>query len=251
MTEITRDADLPTEIIDPQDEQKLVEEKVPEAIQKRINKEVRKTKDAQRAADDARAEAAALRLQIEQSRGTQAQERRQGQPDPNNYPAGKYDADYLEALTDWKVNDLFEKQQKAVIMQQNKSKHSLTEKEVAKKYGDFEDAKDAFRDHNLSSVAVFNEILDDTDNRAEIEYYLGKNPKELDKLSDMTASQAMRYIGRIESIIESKSLAATKKTAPNAPDPITPLSGTRSSAVNKDPADMTMDEYAAWRKQKK
>lgn len=237
-------------------EPKPEEEKVPKGAQRRIDQVTREKHEARRELERERAERAALAIELERLKSNQpAPEVKtlpNGAPDPNKYAAGRYDPDYLEAVTDYKVQQVIQ-QQHAQQSAGEKQRYIVSkENEARESYPDFDDAASAFLSHPLARVQEFRDILIDTENPAELSYYLGKNPDELEKISSMTASQATRYIGKLEARLEATPLEKPKKAATSAPAPITPLGSARSSTVaTKDPAKMTMDEYAAYRKAQK
>jgi hypothetical protein len=90
----------------------------------------------------------------------------------------------------------------------------------------------------------------------DIVYELAKNPAEAARIAGLPAAQMYMALGAMEA-----RAAATATTAPaatsapaapaaritNAPPPATPA-GAGASAPNTDPANMSMDEYKAWRK---
>jgi len=174
-----------------------------------------------------------------------------GAPDPDKYPAGRYDPDYLEARQDWQIEQRFKAQDAAKQGQQKQQAASQLETETAKLYPDFASAKNEFNAHDLATVPAFMELVNDSENPAELIYFLGKNPDEIDKIGEMTPAQANRYIGRLEARLTEQTTATDKKVSA-APKPITPLGSSRgASSANKDPNDMTMDEFAAWTKANK
>ena len=220
------------------------EPKVPKGAQKRIDELTRQKHDERRRADK-------LANELEELRAAQEQQSQKvtstGAPDPGQYAAGRYDPDYLEALTDYKVEQRLAKAEQA---QQAKAKTATIaelEAKTAQAYTDYTDAKTEFLDHPLAKVDAFIEIIRDSDNPPELIYFLGKNPDELEKLGDMSPAQATRYIGKLEARMTTEQPAATKKVT-SAPKPIDPLGSGKSTATTKDPEKMTMEEYAAYRK---
>lgn len=257
MSEEVIDAVLP-EIIDPEeinnpDPQPEPEEKVPKGVQKRIDEVTRQKHEAQRKYDQAQADAAALRREIEQLKSNQpkpeAKTLPNGAPDPDKYPAGRYDPDYLEALTDYKVELRFQGQQKLTEAEKQQQRVAVLEEKARESYPDYADATQKLFTHPLTKVEAFRDIVMDAENPAELSYFLGKNPDELDKISQMTPTQAIRYVGRLEAKIAATPSQETEiKPVSSAPKPIAPLVSAKSTAVTKDPAKMTMAEYAEYRR---
>lgn len=226
-------------------------EKVPKGVQKRIDEitrekyeERRERQAAQERADRLERELAALRQAAEAPKQAIKPE---GAPNPDDYDAGRYDPEYLEALTDWKVKQLFDNQQKQLKIAEQQRNVITLQEEARKAHDDYDQAEQSFLSHPLVRVDVFKELLLDADNPAELAYYLGKNQEELDKIGEMSKEKAARYMGRLEEKIQT-SLVQSKKAVTNAPKPISPLSGAKGATTHKDPNDMTMDEFVAWSK---
>jgi len=80
------------------------------------------------------------------------------------------------------------------------------------------------------------------DNGPEVLYHLGNNPEEAARIAKLAPRQQDIALGRI-----SERLAQpTRPQVTRAPKPITPV-GNRNPAGEKDPNDMTTEEYAAYR----
>lgn len=86
------------------------------------------------------------------------------------------------------------------------------------------------------------EVIKESELGPELAYHFGKNPAEAAKLAALPERQLAREIGRLEA-----RFSAPKAPAKQPPEPVQPVSGIRAGG-SKDPAAMTMAEYAAWRK---
>ncbi len=86
------------------------------------------------------------------------------------------------------------------------------------------------------------EIVMQSEDAADVAYYLGQNRELSLSLSRMSPLEAAREIGRIEA----KLSLPPPKTKTSAPDPISPVRG--PAAAGKDPSAMNQAEYNAWRK---
>jgi hypothetical protein len=124
------------------------------------------------------------------------------------------------------------------------------EAEVAKTHTDHAQATQELLQHPIVNVPQFRDILADADNPAELAYYLGKNPEELDVISNLTPTQAIRYMGKLEAKI-SNTTAEPAKAVTAAPKPIAPLGSAKSTGANKSPENMTQTEYVKWRESQK
>lgn len=178
-------------------------------------------------------------------------------PRPKEEDFEKYDQ-FIDALTDWKVDQKLEAQSKEVQEKEIDGRTAEAEKEFKGKldegrerYSDFEEVA---MDVNVPITQGMVQILHETENPADIAYYLGKNRKECRTIANMTPFQAAKVIGKIEAEIkielEKKPPVILKpeKKVTSAPTPIKTI-GSRE-VVTKDPEKMTQPEYEAWRRGK-
>ena len=158
--------------------------------------------------------------------------------------------DYVEALTDYKVEakrkewDQSEAQKKESTTHQQRMQ-TLQEKINAgyDRYSDFEDVALA---ETVPITAMVMEALAETDNPADIAYYLGKNQPKAVAISRMTPIAAARAIAQIEASLSGTTPPpAQNKKITGAPPPIKPVGS--SNTVTKDPEKMTQAEYNAYR----
>lgn len=91
------------------------------------------------------------------------------------------------------------------------------------------------------ATAVGDAVLDSEDPAALLNY-LGKNPDVAAELKGLSPAALGRRIGRIEAQINAK---PQPKPVSKAPDPVKPIGATRGTSS---PAEMSMEEYVAWRK---
>ena len=215
------------------------QEKYSKRVQKRIDKLEWEKNEEKR-------QRYALEQELESLRSAKPQKQSNfSSPNPDDFAAGRYDPDYLEALTDYKAQQAIDNFKKSVSIDENKKRVAELQHNAKQQYTDYDDVTEEFLSHPLSNVAEFNELLMDADNPIELAYFLGKNPDELDKIADMTPAQAARYIGRLEAQIEQKpkSLEQDKKPASNAPKPVSPVGSAKPSIANKDIYKMSANEY--------
>lgn len=86
------------------------------------------------------------------------------------------------------------------------------------------------------------DLIAESDKGAEIAYWLGKNPHEATRINHLPPHMQGAEIARIEARL---STVSTRKTS-NAPTPPPVLNG-QTAPGTKDPASMSMAEYAKWR----
>ena len=216
------------------------QEKYSKRVQKRIDKEIYEKNELKR-----RIEALESQLNAPQTVKTLPN----GAPDPEQYLAGRYDPDYLEALTDFKVTQALDNQRKQSNVAKRDAVVQKLVNEAIEAHPDFAEVTEEFTAHPLAQIKEFTDLVLDSDNPVELAYYLGKNPQELNKLAEMTLAQAARHMGRLEAQLNTKpSLDTAKKPVSNAPAPLTPTKGASVTPI-KDPEKMSMSEYEAYRKQ--
>ncbi len=103
------------------------------------------------------------------------------------------------------------------------------------------DLVEVFSTIPLSDFAA--DLIAESEKAAEIAYYLGKNPQIARNIYQQPPHLQGAEIARIEARV---SAAPTVRKTSKAPAPA-PLLGGSSSPGVKDPADMSMEEYSAWR----
>jgi len=222
--------------------EEIEKEEYSKRVQKRIAKETWEKNELKRRIE-------ALESELQNAKTPQIKTLQNGAPDPEQFPAGKYDPDYHEAVAEYKAQIAVDNYRKSVSNKQKEQAIAELAVEAQKSHDDYDEAIGDFKDHPLSRVPAFNDLLMDTDNPIELVYYLGKNTDDLDKLSNMSLAQAARYIGKIEAQMN-KQKTPTKAHISNAPAPLEPLKAAASKST-KDPEKMTMAEYAAYRKSQK
>lgn len=229
-----------------QTQEEIEKEKYSKRVQKRIDKlEWEKGEEKRRAY--------ALEQELEQLRNVQHQkpQAQQGAPRADDFPAGKYDPDYLLALTEYKIQESIDKLQKSANVSEQRKLVDAQQQQARQAYNDYDDVTADLLDHPLANDPVFNDAILASDNVAEVAYYLGKNPDALDIIATMRNNPAkmLKYIGRIEAMLDNqKPLEQTKKAVSNAPRPIAPVGSAKPESATKDPNKMTQSEYVAWRR---
>jgi hypothetical protein len=224
----------------PEPKEETEQEKYSKRVQKRIDKEVYEKNELKR-----RIEA----LEAQLTAPKQIKTLPNGAPDPEQFAAGRYDPDYLEALTDFKVQQALDNQRKSSnVAEREKVVQKLITESIAA-HPDYEEVTQDFTAHPLAQVTEFTGLIMESDNPVELAYYLGKNTQELDNLAEMTLAQATRYLGKLEAQIEHPKPTSEppKKTVSSAPAPLTPIKVASVTKPN-DPETMPMKEYEAWSK---
>jgi hypothetical protein len=137
--------------------------------------------------------------------------------------------------------------------EQNKSKVAELQSEVHEEFEerseafkakapDFDEVIGKFVDSGGKLSDVVRDLILDSDVGPEAAYFLAKNPRLAKDLNSLAPLQAAKEFGKIEA-----TLSRPQRKATSAPPPIKPPSG-GASPPDKNPADMSMGEYVAWRK---
>lgn len=219
--------------------------KVLDPVQKRIDELTRRRYDAERAADQVRADRDEWR-----DRAMRAEK----PPAVEESPAvGKTLADFAYDETKYQAHLFQEAEKRAVkaaegVLTQKQTAdhrasaimaHRAREAEFAKTVPDYFEVA-----HYAPITASVAELVMDSDNSAALAFYLGKNPQIATKISQLSPLQQAREIGRIE---------ATKLDVPKPPQvsgapPPAPKIAPSNSQVDKDPKDWTDADFEKWRK---
>jgi hypothetical protein len=266
--------------VEPAEEQ--VEEKEPEAteetkpedkpkvkggFQKRIDRLIRE-KEQEREARE-RVEA---RLKELEAKSGKAEEKpapkNDGRPNQDDF---KTYEEYMEAITDWKVDQKLKAQAEQAELEAEQETvseilESYKERVTAAKakYEDFDDVvnesvKSPWPEKNatkmeMAAAEAFRTAVFEDENAGEISYYYGKHPDEFLKLGGLTPAQVVKAVARLSDKlgpveteekeeteeVEEKPAKIVSKSAP----PIKPVSGGNTkSSVSLDQMDM-----AAYRK---
>lgn len=100
---------------------------------------------------------------------------------------------------------------------------------------------------NMSDSGVIRQVILGSEQGTQIVDYLGNNPDELEKISEMSPLEQARVLGRIESKLDAKPI---KKTS-SAPDPIRSEKGGASASVYKGHAQGKNESWVDFCKRRK
>jgi hypothetical protein len=175
-------------------------------------------------------------------------------PEKPNPEAFKSTEDYLEALTDWKVDQRVKAEREASAKAQREHSTRQATEEVVNAHRDREDvAREKYDDFDtvvynpqLSITTAMAETIQESDNGPELAYFLGKNPKEAARIAALSPFLQAKELGRLESKLTAAP-PATKTSS--APEPINPVKGkTESQPVydTTDPRSLKALGTSAW-----
>ncbi len=107
----------------------------------------------------------------------------------------------------------------------------------------YEDFDDVVGNNTVPVSFAMSRAIMNSDSGTDIAYYLGKNPSEAIRISNLEPFASAREIGKIEAKLASIPL----KRPSAAPEPIIPV-GTKEKA-NRDPEKMSVSEWMTWRRE--
>lgn len=226
------------------------DEHEPKGVQKRINKLVKEKSEYQREAEYWKQIAQGAQEPKQQSEPVSTSE---DKPNPDEFET---QADYVEAITEWKVEQKL-KQQEAQ-RQQTTAKTEFESKvqafreranEFAKTTPDYNDVIAGVDDIPMSP-SVQTALLD-AENGAQVIYELAKDPERFEKINQMSLIQAAKEIGKVEAEIAFKSTKPKQENkTTQAPNPINPVGGASAAVVKKE-SEMSDSEWYEWQRQQK
>lgn len=237
-SEATTEQDTGTEETGQADDAGEETEEPPKRVpwfQKRIDEVTRQKYDAQREADYWRGLAEG-RIQP-----TQQQPQQQVGP-PQLDQFDDYDS-YEQA----KISYHARQEAEALLhqMAQQHQRHQLLstyeQRENAARQS-FPDYDNVVKDPTLPITPLMAEVIRESDVGPGVAYHLGTNRQEAQRIAALPLHRQAAELGRIEASL-SQAPPAQQRTAPNPP-PKT-VAGI-SAGINKNPADMSMAEYAKW-----
>jgi len=181
-----------------------------------------------------------------------------GKPDPNDFDTN---AEYIEAITDWKLELKEQKakeekqveQVKTTYQKQNEA-HLERVNEFKKQTPDFDDVIGEFLDEHgdVKFSPAIEELVLTSNLSGAIVYEFAKNKKELDRLNSLSPMAAAREFGKLELKLskETDSNKTVEVKTSKAPAPINPV-GSKSSAASRKTiydSDLSQSDYEAMRR---
>ena len=217
--------------------------------QKEVDDIVKRAK----AASESKAERRVMRT-VERMLGNQ-QQAPQARPQPqqsrnDGRPArqeGETDDDYLERLTDWKLDQREQRQTESKQQEQQRTLAQKTERiyAEAQKLDGFD--RDAFDELPLTKPMV--EALIDSDDAPRLMHHMAANPAEVERIAQLSPARQAAELGKLEARMDAEAKAAAaaaeaEKTKPPqrsaAPQALAPVKGGGANSA-PDPSDT-----AAW-----
>ena len=199
----------------------------PSGIEKRISELTYQRREAERREAEASRQAAYYRGIVEGKGGAQAAPPATDGP-PKQESFDTYD-EYLRALTRHEIRtEMAQERQKLTAEMEGRELRGTFESRVQafrEKHEDFDQV--AFSDDHQVSPTMRDAILNSQEG-AEIAYWLGKNPEESNRIARLSANHQIMELGRISARLAAPPPAPPPRPASAAPAPITPV---RAKAV--------------------
>jgi hypothetical protein len=163
---------------------------------------------------------------------------------------------YVEAYAQWAARGqvrqalaaVAQQQQQQSVVQSNARVIQDYSEKVAKAAQDMPDWTEVAQAESLTINPVMGNVIMRLENGPEVQYYLGKNPKEAERISRIgDLYKVAAELGRISEKIQPKS---SEKQVSAAPKPVRSKAGTASPGSKRsiyDP-ELSMAEYVAMRK---
>lgn len=156
---------------------------------------------------------------------------------------------YAEALAEQKAVELVNKRESAMRQAETMEAYHNKEEEARTRYDDFEQVA---YNPQLRITDTMADVIRDSDIGPELAYHLGMNPKEAERIANLSPLAQAKEIGKIE--VKLTETPPTKKTT-SAPEPIKPVKAGGGSGVvdTTDPRsvqNMTTSEWIAAERQR-
>lgn len=140
---------------------------------------------------------------------------------------------YAEALAEQKAQELLQKREQERYQSEVFERFATKEEEAIEKYGDYDQV--VKNNPSLPITQVMADVIRMSDLGPDIAYYLGMNPKDAARISQLPAGLQAKEIGKIEAKLESNPPAVKKTTS--APAPIAPVNARSTGTPAYDTTD--------------
>ncbi|MGH9667091.1 MAG: hypothetical protein ACRD9L_21915 [Bryobacteraceae bacterium] len=169
-----------------------------------------------------------------------------GAPKAENFKT--YD-DFVEALADYKLDQ----RDKARAAQAAQTQVEAAQKAVADRWGkQLEDAKSRYNDFEdvvgveIPISHVMAQAIQDSEQGADLAYWLGKHPKEAERIVGLSPLAAVRELGKIEAQIAKTTPEPKKSTS--APKPPATVGGKSGGERRLDDPDLEFGDFEKMRR---
>ncbi len=164
---------------------------------------------------------------------------------PKPIPSAFEDYDqYVEALTDWKLEKAQTAEKVAKVKTERQEKAIQFKAKLDKGFEKHADFQEVVFNPTVPITETIVQALSGCDNAADIVYYLGQNPKEANRIASLSPIDTAREIGKLEMKLSGPE-PTPQRTQTRAPEPTKPVGGTEIPAKKLE--DMSVSEFIAYR----
>lgn len=172
-------------------------------------------------------------------------------PKPEDYDTHEA---YLEAKVEWladqkvdkKLQEREERQSKAKAAEADKALTDSWTASVAKVREKYDDYDEVTQDEGFNPTPAMARAMLESDHKAEIAYYLAKNPEEMERIAKLSPLRQAAEVMKLEDKVSASAKSPAKKPS-KAPPPIDPVGGKSKSDENSLRDDLPMAEWLARR----
>lgn len=230
------------------------EKRAKKPISERMSELANKRREAETRAEQAEREAAELRARLDAMSARAEPVKEEPRPDRAKFAN---DEEYIEAVAEWKADQRLAKRERdQAEAQAKKEREQLaqrwqTAQERAK--AEIDDYETVIKASDVQLPGHLHQAILESDVGPHLAYYFAKHPDEAKRFTSMSATTALRQLGKLEDrLAEDADDEPAPKAAPapaveksKAPAPITPVKDGR--AIDPGPAN-SFDEYRARRR---
>jgi hypothetical protein len=234
----------------------------PKGVQKRLDELTREKYEERRRADALQAQLERTIAMLDRQSGGEQQPQEQtvdtdGAPDPERYPEGENDRQYIRDLTRFEVRQEFAAQQARQEQQREITEIQAREQAARERYADY---NEVVTGEALAPILKGNPQLIATlakhEQGPDLAYYLATHPDEVQKLARIGHESALIRLGQLSIAIATPTEPPSEKApkVSKAPAPITPIGAggdPPSISFERKLADLEeRGDFDAWRKLK-
>lgn len=226
-------------------EKTFTQAELDEILEKRLSKERRKREELNR-------RLVVTEELVLKGKPAEAPKAPEGDGAPVREKFDSYEA-FLEAKAEWKAEQAVERRMAKVQEEQAKASDE-------RKRGEVQEGFRATAEKLAKEIPDFNEVMENSEAAitrtmsqaimeagevgVRVAYHLAKNPDEAQRIAALSVSRQAAEIGKLEAKLASE--PAPKKPS-KAPDPITPVSGKRTSSADDMPDPQDTKAWVEWR----
>jgi len=226
-------------------------------LQERFSKLTKQREEARLEAQAAKDESAALKARLDalEAPAKQAQKSEDDEPSPNDFT----DAfEYARELAKWSANQALKNRERTEIEAKQKERRGKVveawNSKMAETKAEIPDFDDMVESSQVMVSDAVRDALIESDVGPRILYHLASNDEDAEKLTGMSTSAALRFIGRLEAKYEKVAKSETKEdntstkkvSVSKAPAPINPIKSTGQPTIS-DGENLSYSEYKALR----